>query len=208
VTDALISGLLAGYGVAIPVGAIGVLLISLSARTNLGVGAGAALGVAAADAIYAAIAVIGGTAIAGVIRPAATPLRVVAAIVLLAIAVRVAVTAWRHKRDPTRAVKTPALTSGPRAFLALLALTMLNPATVIYFAALVLGQKSGGVTDGAAASTAWVVAVGFASASWQLALAVGGSALGRTLSSDRGRLATALASSLLIFVLAIRTLWS
>jgi hypothetical protein len=47
--DALVSGLLAGYGVAIPVGAIGVLILGLSARTSLRIGAGAALGVATAD---------------------------------------------------------------------------------------------------------------------------------------------------------------
>jgi len=54
VTEALISGLLAGYGVAVPVGAIGVLILSLSARTRLLVGAGAGLGVATADGLYAA----------------------------------------------------------------------------------------------------------------------------------------------------------
>ena len=41
--EALVSGLLAGYGVAIPVGAIGVLIISLAARTSARVGVGAAI---------------------------------------------------------------------------------------------------------------------------------------------------------------------
>lgn len=207
-TQAWVSGLLAGYGVAIPIGAIGVLILSLSARTSLRVGAGAALGVATADGLYAAVAVIGGAAIAALIRPVATGLRVVAAAVLLIMAVRIAVTAWRHHHDPTRAVATGRLTSAPRAFAALLGLTVLNPTTVIYFAALVLGQKSSGVTSGAMDSMIFVIAVPVASASWQLALAVGGSALGRSLASDRGRLATALVSSALIVALAIRTLWS
>jgi hypothetical protein len=61
VTEALISGLVAGYGVAIPVGTIGLLILGLSARTSLRVGAGAALGVAAADGIYALVAVLGGS---------------------------------------------------------------------------------------------------------------------------------------------------
>jgi arginine exporter protein ArgO len=204
--DALVSGLLAGYGVAIPVGAIAVLIIGLSARTSLRVGTGAALGVATADGIYAAVAVIAGTAIAGLIRPVATPMRIVAAVVLLLIAARTAVTAWRHYRDPARRVSTPALRTAPRAFAGLLGLTLLNPTTVIYFSALVLGQKSSGVASGAVASAVFVLAALAASASWQLVLAAGGSALGHTLAQDRGRLVTALVSAVVITVLAIRTL--
>lgn len=204
--SALVSGLLAGYGVAVPVGAIGVLILSLSARTSLRVGAGAALGVAAADGLYAAVAVAGGSALAALIRPIGTPLRYVAVAVLLAIAVRIAVTAWRHFHDPTRRVDTPALSSAPRAFFALLGLTILNPTTIIYFVALVLGQHSSGIAAHPALAITFVLAVFVASASWQLLLAGGGSALGRILSSDRGRLVTSLVSSLVIVVLAIRTL--
>jgi arginine exporter protein ArgO len=206
VTDALISGLLAGYGVAIPVGAIGVLIIGLSARTSLRVGVGAALGVATADGVYALIAVLGGAAIAAVIKPIATPLRVLAAIVLLAIAVRIGVTAWQHHRDPARAAETPRLTSAPRAYAALIGLTMLNPATVVYFAALVLGNRASGASGSVAEQTVFVLAAFVASASWQLLLAASGSALGRALGGPRGRLATALASSALIVVLAMLTL--
>src|SRR5205814_267930 len=39
VTGALVAGLLAGYGVAVPVGAIAALIISLTSRTSLRVGA-------------------------------------------------------------------------------------------------------------------------------------------------------------------------
>jgi arginine exporter protein ArgO len=181
-----------------------VLIISLAARTSLRVGVGAALGVATADGVYATVAVAGGAALASLIRPVATPLRIVASVVLLGIALRVAVTALRHFHDPTRAVATPALRTGPRAFTGLLGLTLLNPATVIYFAALVLGQKSSGTA--AAASVVFVVAAFCASASWQLLLAASGSALGRTLAGERGRLITSIVSSLLIVVLAVRTL--
>jgi arginine exporter protein ArgO len=202
VTEALISGLLAGYGVAIPVGAIGVLILGLSARTSLQVGSGAALGVAAADGIYALLAVLGGAAIASAIAPIATPLKIVAAVVLMVIAVRIAITAWHHHRDPARAAATPTLTSPGRAFAALLGLTLLNPATVIYFAALVLGHRA---TPGLGTGAVFVIGAFVASASWQLFLAVGGSTLGRYLSGQRGRLITAIASSLLIAALAVET---
>ncbi len=201
--EALISGLLAGYGVAIPVGAIAVLILGLSARTSLAVGTGAGLGAATADGIYAALAALGGAAIAGLIRPVATPLRWLAAVVLLAFAVRTAALAWRHHRDPSRAARPDrGLTTPGRAYLGLLALTLLNPATVIYFSALVLGRQAGGGRS-AAASAVFVVAAFAASASWQLLLAAGGSAVGRVLAGPRGRLVTALLSSVLIAVLAI-----
>ena len=201
--EALISGLLAGYGVAIPVGAIAVLILGLSARTSLAVGAGAGLGAATADGIYAALAALGGAAIAGLIRPVATSLRWLAAVVLLAFAVRTAALAWRHHRDPSRAARPDrGLTTPGRAYLGLLALTLLNPATVIYFSALVLGRQVGGGRS-AAASAVFVVAAFAASASWQLLLAAGGSAVGRVLAGPRGRLVTALLSSVLIAVLAI-----
>ena len=200
------SGLLAGYGVAVPVGAVAVLILGLSARASLLVGAGAGLGAATADGLYAAVAAVGGAAVAGLIRPVATPLRWLAAVVLLALAVRTAVVAWRQHRDPQRAARADrGLDTPGRAYLALLALTLLNPATVVYFSALVLGRQAGAPRS-PAASVVFVAAAFVASASWQLLLAVGGSAVGRFLTGPRGRLATALVSSAVITVLAVDTI--
>lgn len=203
-TGAFLAGLVAGYGVAIPVGAIAVLILGLSARTSFRVGAAGALGVATADGLYAAAAILGGAAVVGLVEPVSGPLRVTAAAVLLALAAH---TAWRALRPrpvtaarPRRGLDTP-----PRAFLGILALTLLNPATVVYFAALVLGR------GGAAAPTRWsaalfVLGAFLASASWQLLIAGGGTLIGRALTSPRGRLATALVSSAIIAALALTLL--
>ncbi len=202
--DALVSGLLAGYGVAIPVGAIAALVIALTARTSFRVGAGAALGVATADGLYATLAVLGGAAITGLIRPIATPLRWLACAVLLVLAGRTAYTAWRHHRDPALATGTaPGLRTPGRAYLGLLGLTILNPATVIYFSALVLGRQSAAPISGADL-VIFVLAAFAASASWQLLLAGGGSLLGRVLTGARGRFVTALVASTVIAVLAFK----
>ena len=75
---------------------------------------------------------------------------------------------------------------------------MLNPSTVVYFAALVIGRQAAGADATGAACIVFVVAVFAASASWQLLLAGGGSVLGRVLTSARGRFATAIASSVVI----------
>jgi arginine exporter protein ArgO len=202
-SEALVAGVLAGYGVAIPVGAITALIVSLTARTSLRVGAGAALGAASADGVYALAAVIGGTAVAGLIEPVSTPLRWVSAGVLVGFAVHGAVTALRrHGAGELRAREATGLSTPRRAYVGLLGLTLLNPATIVYFGALVLGRQAG---DGQTwlTNTAFVAGVFLSSASWQLVLAGGGSLLAQVLTSPRGRLASALTSSTVIAVLAV-----
>ncbi|WP_433726916.1 LysE family transporter [Actinoplanes sp. CA-051413] len=237
-TAAFLAGAIAGYGVAVPVGAIAVLIAGLTARTSLRVGAAAGLGAATADGVYALIAVLGGAALAAAIAPISTPLRWVAAVVLLLLAVHTAWSALRKRAaqlssgDPTRperaspdgGARAPRLadpdagalgvgpvtavpdagrdrgldtTTAARAYLGVLGLTLLNPATIVYFAALVMGR--GGTGGGV-----WFVIGAFvASASWQLLIAGGGALVGRLLTGDRGRLITAMVSSAVIAVLAV-----
>jgi arginine exporter protein ArgO len=201
VIGAVAAGVVAGYGVAVPVGAIAALLISLTARTSLRVGAAAALGVASADAVFAAVAVIGGAALAAVIAPITAPLHWVAAAVLLGLAARTAVTALRHHREGATPSSAVGLSTPGRAYLGLFGLTVLNPTTIVYFGALVLGRRSS--EAGMVASVGFVMGVAAASASWQLLLAGGGSLVGRALTGPRGRLATALVSSAVIAALAV-----
>ncbi|MEU8762302.1 LysE family transporter [Streptomyces sp. NPDC048659] len=204
-TAAALAGLLAGYGIAIPVGAVGAYLVAVTARTGWRTGAAAALGVATADGAYALLAVAGGSALVPYLTPVMTPLRWVSAVVLVALAVRAAWTAVRaHRagalasRDDGARPLTPA-----RAYAAFLGITALNPMTVVYFVALILATGPDAPAT-PADRTAFVVAALAASASWQLLLATGGTLLGRTLTGPRGRLTTTLASSTLIVVLAVR----
>ncbi|MEV1060885.1 LysE family transporter [Micromonospora chalcea] len=212
-TGAFLAGLVAGYGVAIPVGAIAILILGLSARTSFRVGSAAALGVATADGMYAVVAALGGAAVASGLAPFAGPLRMIAAGVLLALA---CLTAWRAMRPPAPAQEpdspAPAQEPSPRggldtpvrAFAAVLALTLLNPATVVYFVALVLGRGDV-LGSGGAGAIAFTAGVFLASASWQLLIAGGGSLIGRALTGPRGRRVTALLSSVIIAALAVAT---
>ncbi|WP_328467350.1 LysE family transporter [Actinoplanes sp. NBC_00393] len=191
---AFLAGVVAGYGIAVPVGAIAVLIAGLSARISLRVGAAAGLGAATADGLYALVAVAGGAAVAGAIAPIAEPLRWVGAVVLLGLA---GWTTWGALRHRTVTERSERPTTPLRAYAGILGLTLLNPATVIYFAALVLG-------NGGAGGGVWFVVGAFlASASWQLLIAGGGSLIGRLLTGERGRLITALVSSAVIAVLAV-----
>ncbi|MFF5986088.1 LysE family transporter [Prauserella flavalba] len=200
-TAALVAGLVAGYGIAIPVGAVGAYLVALTARTSLRVGVSAALGIATADGAYALAAVLGGSALATLIEPITVPLRWASAIVLVAIAAAVAVSAIRRHREQAEPAEVRA-TSAARAYASLLGITVLNPATIVYFAALVLGDVTT-IAATPATATAFVAAAFAASASWQLLLACGGAVLGRAVTSPRGRLGTALLSSAVVTALAL-----
>ncbi|TVL91203.1 LysE family transporter [Streptomyces sp. SAJ15] len=208
-TAALVAGLVAGYGIAVPVGAVATYLVALTARTSWRVGAAAALGVATADGLYALLAVVGGSGLTHVVEPIAIPLRCASAVVLIALAAHSGASAIsRYRERRTAAARTEAARIGPaRAYLGLLGITMMNPLTVLYFAALVLGGQT--AADPTLLEQAVFVLAAFAaSASWQLLLAGGGALLGRALTGDRGRLVTAMASSTLITALAVHLLIS
>jgi arginine exporter protein ArgO len=205
VTAALVAGLLAGFGVAMPVGPVGTYLVALTARSTLRIGAFAALGVASADGIYAAVAALAGTALAPLLVPVVEPLRWASVVILIGLAVMGAIRAVRRYRaHRLSAIEQETPVGARTAYLGMLGMTLLNPWTVIYFAALVLGGSGASADPGAAERAAFVVAAFVASASWQLLLAGGGALLGRLLTGHVGRLTTALASTALIIVLAVR----
>jgi len=204
---AAVSGLLAGYGVAMPVGAIAVLLISISATTCLCIGVSAGLGAATIDGGYALVAVAGGAGLAREVQAAAGPLRWTAAATMALLAVWTAAIAVRRYRSHLVTTAAAGLSLGRpgRAYATLAGLTVFNPLTAAYWAALVVGRQAS-TTLTAAQAAVFVAAVFVASASWQTLLAGGGALIGRLVTSRRGMLATALASSVLIALLALRIL--
>ncbi|MFB8203568.1 LysE family transporter [Kitasatospora purpeofusca] len=203
-TDALLSGLLAGYGIAVPVGAISVLIVTIASRVSLARGLAAALGVATADGLYALLALIGGATLAPLLAPAAGALELAAAAVLVLLAahgLRATLRTHRADRDPA-GPPPPAPASPWRTYASLLGLTLLNPFTVVYFSALVLGGRTGPGSLGP--GLVFVLAAFAASASWQALLATGGALLRRLLTGPRGRLLTGLTGNLVVLALAVR----
>ena len=119
-TEPLVAGLLAGWGVAIPLGAIGVMVVDAGMRGGLRPAAAAAAGVATADFLYAALAASAGAAVAGALEPHADALRLAAAAVLALVAalgLRSLRRAAGRRRPPRRpaAASTSASSRSPRS---------------------------------------------------------------------------------------------
>ncbi|TAK12805.1 MAG: lysine transporter LysE [Anaerolineae bacterium] len=161
-----LNGVLAGLGIAIPVGAIGVLILETAMRRGLRYGLAAGAGAASADFLFALLAALAGTALAAALSPYATALRIASAWVLVGIGLH---GLWRAGsavvRDASAAQGSPW-----RIYGQFLALTLLNPMTIAYFAALILGQGAEGL-DSPAARLAFVAGAGLASLAWQSFLA-------------------------------------
>ncbi|MDE3113100.1 MAG: LysE family transporter, partial [Chloroflexota bacterium] len=180
-------GVAAGYAIAIPVGAIAVLILRIGMRQGLRQGALAGAGAATADLIYSASAVTVGGALSAVLAPVLVPLRLGAAAVLVAIGARLVVT------RPSEAV---ARASATRTYAGMLGLTLLNPATIAYFVALAVALPE--VSQSALARAAFVAGVALSSLSWQTILAAVGATLHARLSTRLERVASALGGVIVV----------
>jgi threonine/homoserine/homoserine lactone efflux protein len=198
--QAAIAGALAGYAIAIPVGVIAVLIIHTSLTQGLRTGLAAGAGAATADLIYASLAALAGLWVSSIIGPFETPLRIVGGAILVAFGLRGLWTlrSARETVDPTSTLDDARRSTG-RTYLALLGLTLLNPATVVYFSALIVGLPFLG---DAGDRLAFAAAAGLASLSWQSLLALFGAALRRG-GGHRVRQISSLVGNAVIVVLGV-----
>lgn len=201
--DALLAGVVAGYGIAIPVGAIAVLIVDTGMRCGFRCAAFAGAGAATADLAYASVAVLGGAAVASALAGVEAPVRVVSASVLAAMAVAGLRKAGRGR--PSVAVEdiVPDRAELARTYAKFLGLTVVNPLTVVYFTVLVVGM---GVADRlTAAQGALFVGGAFAaSLSWQLLLAGLGASARRL--PGRFRVGASVFGNLIVLGLAVTIL--
>lgn len=175
---------------AIPVGAIGVMLVLRGVDRGIRAALGAAAGVATVDAAYAAAAVALGAASAPLVSRLGPYPGVIGGCVLLLVAghaifrirptpiVDPTITTTRAQHPSHR---EPAIGGD---YLALIGLTSMNPATLLYFTSVVI-PISGRVTGCSAAL--FVVGVAVGSLSWQAVLAVVGAVAGTRITGRRRR---------------------
>jgi arginine exporter protein ArgO len=203
-----ISGAVAGLAVAMPIGAVGSYLVGLAARERTATALAAALGIASVDGAYAILAAAGGTGLQAMLSGVSGWLTYAAAITLVAVAVHTMRTAFGRYRGDIQTRAQPSKLTPARAYISLVALTAINPATVVTFAAVVVGRSS---TEG---EPSWLAVALFAlgafgaSALWQLLLAGGGSLLGRLLRTRRGQLRISVCSAFVMLGLAVGVLLS
>lgn len=204
---ALLAGAAAGLGIAIPVGAIAILIVETGLRRGFRLAAAAGAGAATVDGVYALVAAAFGAALAAVLAPWERPLRVLALVALVAIALRglLGLRALPSRVGADAAPIPPDVEaaerggSAVRTYGVFVAITLLNPVTVTYFAALILGLGSTGA--GPAEKAAFVVGAFLASLAWQTLLAAVGAFLHRRL-SPRLRAAVVLLGNAIILAFA------
>jgi arginine exporter protein ArgO len=197
------SGVVAGLAVAMPLGAVGTYLVGLGARERIAVATAAALGVASVDGGYAVIAVLGGTGLQIFLSEVSDWLKWIAVSVLVVVAIRTLLLAVRRYRGHRDAVDRPRDLTPARAYGSLAALTAVNPATFITFAAVAVGRSSPGGTSTPSAVALFAIGAFAASAVWQLLLTGGGNLLGRLFTGRRGQLGISASSALIMLGLSV-----
>ena len=171
---------MAGYGIAIPVGAIAILIIEVGLRRGFQLGFMAGAGAASADFVYACLAAVAGGALATALAPLALWLRLASALVLFGLG---GYGLWQLRRATQSQAAQPVVNHGHwRTFGQFLGLTLLNPLTVAYFSALILGMD-GSAPAATGERLAFVAGAGLASLSWQTLLAGLGALAHRRLSA-------------------------
>jgi len=172
VSSLLLRGFLLGLAVAASPGPIFFLCFRRTLAQGRLIGLASGLGVATADAFYAAIATFGIAALTTAFVAGRRPLAVIGGVVLILLAVRILM-----ERRPA-AEAPPAVTARSLgvAYASTLGLTITNPATIVSFAALAatLGFGTGGYAVGPAVV---VLGVLLGSATWWCILVVGASLL-------------------------------
>jgi threonine/homoserine/homoserine lactone efflux protein len=199
---AFVEGLLAGFGIAIPVGAVAILIVNTAMRCGFTVGFMAGAGAATADLLYAVLASAAGVVLARAIEPFASPLRILAGLVLIAMATS---GLWQARKRASQPEKTADACAPLKTYAQFVGITIINPLTIVYFTAFILGKGRLAAGSSVAESLLFIAGVGLASLSWQTLLAaVGGMARSRL--SARFQLLAAVLGNLLVLALGARIL--
>jgi len=187
------TGVVAGLGVAMPLGAIAALLLREALVNGFRVAAAAAAGVATADLVYCAIATAAGALFAPAIQDRRGVFLIASGVLIVVIGgLQLRQGLKQRTREEPMVARIPA----GLAYIRFVALTGINPMTLIYFVAL------GGAVN--SRGTSWlgpvvfVASAGLSSLAWQLLLAAMGSVFGRAANPGTIRIIAGVASLLII----------
>jgi threonine/homoserine/homoserine lactone efflux protein len=195
-------GVLAGYGIAIPVGAIAILIIDVALRQGFASGFMAGAGAATVDLIYATVAVVAGAALLSYLSPYATVLQITSSLVLIGLGSYGLLRVWRRRSEQMAEANGDGNQNLFRIYAKFFGLTLLNPLTIAYFGALILGRNL--QSDWTTADRLFfIVGAGLASLTWQTFLAAFG-AVGRSRLSPKVRDIVSIVGNIIVIGLGMR----
>jgi threonine/homoserine/homoserine lactone efflux protein len=112
-------------------------IINMSMQCGFSIGFMAGAGAATADILYAILASVMGTVLTTLLEPIALPLRIISGLLLIGLA---GSGLWHGVRRSSQPTKTAEVCEPLRMYAQFVGLTMINPLTVIYFTAFILGR--------------------------------------------------------------------
>jgi threonine/homoserine/homoserine lactone efflux protein len=160
----LIKGLVIGLSIAVPVGPIGILCIRRTLTQGRIVGFLSGLGAATADAFYGAVAGFGLTFLSNFVIGQQTWLRLIGGVILCYLGIRTFVS------KPAEQGISLEENSFWSAYLSTFFITLTNPMTILFFAAVFAGLGVGSAGDYYVSAGILVLGVFIGSAMWWLIL--------------------------------------
>lgn len=160
-----ITGLVLGFGIAAPVGPIGVLCIRRTLTDGRLIGFVTGLGAATADAFYGGVAAFGLTALSGALVAQQGAIRMVGGVFLAYLGIRTLLA-----RPASHAARAATHGNPAAAYASTVVLTLTNPATILSFAAIFAGLGLAASQQDYPSAALLVLGVFCGSALWWLLL--------------------------------------
>ncbi len=188
--------MLIGLAVAAPVGPMALIVIERTLSRGQAAGLAFGLGVALADASYAALAAVGISSLRETLLAASGPLAILGGLLMLYFGLRIALA-----KPATGAARQQPDSNG-KACLSALGLTLANPPTIVFFAGVFAALGSGSAQG---APLVFALGVLLGSALWWVLLTAALRALGRFLDA-RWRRGINLACGLAVGLFGLKSL--
>jgi threonine/homoserine/homoserine lactone efflux protein len=199
--SAVVEGLVTGWAIAVPLGAVGTILVLHSARAGTASAVAAATGIATVDGGYALAAAVGSVAVGRWVEAFSPVLTPLAAGALLWIAITIVMRSFRT---------APVDADGYRGFTvqqsywSFLGITSINPLTLAYFAAVVTGGLH--VVGSLSRVTLFALGAFAGSFTGHLIWVACGLALKPAVITRRGRIVTSSLGAAVVAAMALRML--
>ena len=193
--SALLAGVITGLAVAMPPGAVTGLIVRTGLQRGFRAALAAGWGTATVDGVYCSIAVLAGAALIPLLGAVETPLRAVTGFVLVGLGVY-GIVRLRTDMPNDAPVGARDLIA---TYIRFIGITMVNPATLAYFAAVAFGFAGAVLAD----AGGFIAGVFAASLGWHALLAVmSGSLHGRL--GPRGRAMLTVVANGVVVALGVR----